>query len=98
MNFETAIRTIEITVETSESLTLRRSGKVLVEYCDRCGFRTRMVTPVELSLIIGVSTTQIFADIELGAIHHKGSPDGSKLICLRSATECESVEGVMEKL
>jgi len=90
MKFEATARTFELTVETSESVTIRRIRKIASQWCPGCGRDTRMSKPEDAATLTGITARKIYAEIEDGLAHFTQSTDGSLMVCLRSLIENSS--------
>ena len=89
MKTETATRTIEFTVETSETYTIRRTRKIVAGWCNGCGREVRMSTPEEAAHITGITTRKIYSAIEAGNTHFAETAEGRLMVCHRSLSETE---------
>ena len=87
---KTETTTIELTVETSETLTIRRLRNIESVWCSRCGCQARMSIPEDAARITGVSTRKIYSGIEAGDMHFNESAEGVLLVCLSSLGETTS--------
>ena len=59
----------EFTFEVEETVVLRQGGKIVVDFCPRCGIDADLVSPDVLSLITGSSEREIFRLIEAGQLY-----------------------------
>lgn len=62
-------QTSQITFEVEETIVLKQGGKLVREFCPRCGKYADMVSPDVLALIAGATEREIFRLIERGEIH-----------------------------
>ena len=79
-----ARRITEITLETNETITIRRSANTSRIPCPQCGSQTARVTPDQAATLCRVGIRTIYREIEAGRLHFHESPSGSLLICLDS--------------
>lgn len=89
MKNETTTRTIEFTIEKSETFTIRRIRKIAAVWCSHCGCEVRMSSPEDAAHITGVSTRRIYSRIEAGSAHFAESAAGVLMVCHRSLSETE---------
>ena len=83
MKFETTHRTIEFSIETSETYTFRRSSVIANKWCPGCGREMAMAAPEIVAAKTGLSVRKVYSIIETGQFHFLESPAGL-LICLES--------------
>jgi hypothetical protein len=62
-------RKAEIVFEVEETVVVRRTGKIVAEYCPRCDQLVDMLSPDVLASIAGASEREIFRLLEAGVIH-----------------------------
>lgn len=78
-------RTIELTVEKSETLTtVQRLFRTALVWCDGCGREVRMFSPEEAAVIVRTTRRKIYQAVEAGQIHFVELPKGLLLVCLDS--------------
>ena len=73
-----------ITIETERLLILRRSGRVVDSWCDRCHAEVKMIGVEEAAAIAGLSQRKLFRLAEAGEIHFIETTQGQALFCLDS--------------
>ena len=73
-----------VTFESQERMTIRKSSRSLVRWCDRCDQEALMVTPAEAAAIGRSDTRAIFRGVEAGTIHFIESESGELLVCSNS--------------
>jgi len=73
-----------ITLETERLLILRRSGRVVDRWCDRCRAEVKMIGVEEAAAIAGLSQRKLFRLAEAGEIHFMETLQGQALFCLNS--------------
>ena len=59
----------EIKFEVEETVVLKQGGKILRDFCPKCGQMVDMVSPDVLALVMGASEREIFRLVERGAIY-----------------------------
>jgi len=79
---ERETRTVELTVETSETVTLNRHRKMTVALCTTCG--SRMLAPEDAANLVHLSRRQIYRAIETGDAHFVEQPDVGLFVCIGS--------------
>lgn len=84
MKFSTSRRVIEFTVETSETLSIRRTRSIATVWCEACGYETKMSNPEDAAEILQIGKRRIYAGIEDGHTHFSESTDGALIVCHRS--------------
>ena len=77
------ILTAEITVETEETVVIRRPTTVRV-WCVKCGTTVLAARPDTAAAATSVSPREIYRRVESGAVHFQESADGRLLVCLDS--------------
>ena len=80
----TTKRRIEIQVDKSRLLILRRSGGIVSNWCDDCSQASAMLTADEAAALTNVSSRIIYQRVERGEVHYRETPEGSLLICANS--------------
>ena len=80
-------RTIELKIEKSETLVVRRRRKLIFAWCESCGRETAMLAPEEAAVICGTSPRKIYQKIEAGRVHFIELPEGLLLVCSESLKE-----------
>ena len=73
-------KTTIVTVESHERLTIQRSGRAVIRWCERCGVEACMLTPDEAAALSRSDLRSIFRQIEVGALHFL-TEGSSLLIC-----------------
>lgn len=73
-----------VTFESQERMTIRKSSRSVVRWCDRCGEAALMVTPSEAAAIGRSDARAIFRSVEAGTIHFIESDSGEFLVCSNS--------------
>ena len=86
-----ARRITEITVETDETFTIRRSADSVRVPCPQCGSLSAMVTPNEAAALFGVGIRDLCREIDAGRLHFQEIESGSVLICLGSLQQAASL-------
>ncbi|MCI0486468.1 MAG: hypothetical protein L0229_07690 [Blastocatellia bacterium] len=79
-------RRTEITVETTEILVVRKSGRARLLWCAECCRQVEMITPEQAMIVAGTSSRTIYRSVEAGQIHYSETPEGFLFICLNSLT------------
>lgn len=83
MKTDTTIRTVEATMETSETIVVRRPRPELTVWCDRCGKPAKMLKPEDAARITGTSQCEIYHAIVAGQVNFvEESGGGSLYVCL----------------
>lgn len=82
-----ARRITEITLETEETFTIRRSAGAIRVPCPVCGSVLALVTPGEAAALFSVDMQAVHREIDSGHLHVQQSAGGSLLICLQSLLE-----------
>lgn len=77
-------RTVELTIERSESVVIPKPREPAFAWCAGCGRRGAFATPEEAARSSGASLRAIFRQIEAAEIHCLETPDGRLLVCLAS--------------
>jgi hypothetical protein len=70
----------EITLEFEETVVLKQGGKLLTDFCPRCGEIVDLLSPDVISLMTGMSERHIFQMVENSLIHFVES--GRVVACL----------------
>ena len=83
----TAKRKFELTVEKSETYSIRRTFKIVAKWCSNCGCEVRMSGPEDAAKAFGITARAVYLGIEAGKFHFIEPPDGLLLVCLRSIDE-----------
>ena len=73
----------EITVETEEIL-VRHAPQITKRWCADCGAEVSVATPEVASAIINDLVSSITQWIQAGNVHSAESPDGRRMVCLKS--------------
>ena len=76
-------RTTEFTVETQETVVIRRPTTVRV-WCVKCGSTVLAARPETAAAAKRISPREIYRRVESGAVHFQESADGRLLVCLDS--------------
>jgi len=76
--------TTEISVETTETILIRKSKQGASFWCGRCGMETGTLSVEEATMTMNVSAEAIFRWIEAGRVHCCEPQRGSLRVCLRS--------------
>jgi hypothetical protein len=76
--------TTEISVETTESILIRRGSQAAVLWCGKCGMPTEMARAEDAAAIQGVSPRSVYRWVEAGRLHFSEQERGIVRICLRS--------------
>ena len=74
----------EIIVETRSILTLKRSGRFELAWCDRCNKPSQMLSADEAALLCRISSRADYLRIEANELHFTETTDGLLLICANS--------------
>lgn len=77
-------RRTEFTVETTRRFILRRGGRSVRGWCQRCAEQVDIVNVEEAAAVAGVSSRTIYRWVEAEKIHFTETPEGWLLICLNS--------------
>jgi hypothetical protein len=77
-------RRIELTVETSQTVVMRRTKRPFKDWCGKCSAQVCLVTPEQAAAASGVSARLIYRWIEIDRIPFTEMADGSIFICLNS--------------
>lgn len=59
----------EFTFEVEETITLKQGGKLVTEFCPKCGEMTEMVAPEVIALATRITEREIFRLIENGQVY-----------------------------
>ena len=78
-------RTLEVTVESSERITVHRIEPGGPAWCLVCGGSEHFESAYEAARTLGSNQREIFRGVETGDIGFVELPEGSILICLRCA-------------
>jgi len=70
------------TIETHETLIVRRLTSFPVLRCAACLNEAEMLAPHDAARLTGISQRTIYRWIEDGRIHFVESPDGGLFVCL----------------
>jgi hypothetical protein len=70
----------DITLEFEETVVLKQGGKLLTDFCPRCGETVDLLSPDVLSLVTGISEREIFRLVEDAKIYFVES--GRIVACL----------------
>ena len=73
---------MEITIETHQSLVIRRSTRTLYETCAEC--ISELTTLEEAATLSKTSTQEICRWIEAGHVHFAERPNDRLLVCVAS--------------
>lgn len=76
-------RITEFTVETEETVVIRRPATVRV-WCGKCGSTVLAARPETAAATKRISPREIYRRVESGAVHFRESADGRLLVCLDS--------------
>src|SRR5271155_1555548 len=74
----------EISVETTESIFIRRSGHSAPDWCSHCGMSTEMLSLEDAALATGLSARFVQQWIDAGRVHFTEPREGAFRVCLRS--------------
>lgn len=77
-------RTLELKIEKTETLIVRRRRRIIFAWCAGCGREMEMLAPEEAAGIFKTSTRRIYKAIEAGQIHFVELPEDFLLVCLES--------------
>ena len=77
------IKRTEITIETRQSLVMRRRGAMIQSWCARCGEPAGLVC-LEAVTLAGVSLQAIRRQVEADRLHLVEVAEGRNYICLNS--------------
>ena len=75
---------VELTVERSQKLVIRRGTTLKQAWCEACGEKVVMVSGEEAAKLIGKKSREIYRQVEQGSLHSGEEPDGTLLICVKS--------------
>ena len=76
--------TTEISVETTETVSIRRNGPSGVSWCGQCGKDTEMVSLEDAAAIKAVTPQWLAQCIAEGKVHFSAPKQGVILVCLPS--------------
>jgi len=76
-------RRTEITVETEEIL-VRHAPQIAKRWCPECATEVSVATPEVASAIMSGPVSRITQGIQAGHVHSAETPDGHRLVCMRS--------------
>lgn len=76
--------TREVSVETTESVFIRRSGNSASDWCSECHMKTEMLSLEDAALAMGVSARSAREWIESSRVHYREPQPGVFRVCLRS--------------
>ena len=79
-----AKRITEITIEATESVTIRRPAGSVRRLCSACEPAGEMVTLDQACALSRIGARDLFRKIEAGALHFQETETGSIFICLHS--------------
>lgn len=79
-----ARRITEITIEATESVTIRRAAGSVRIACPQCEPAGEMVTLDEACALFRVGVRSLCREIEAGRLHFQETASGSIFICLHS--------------
>jgi len=74
-----------ITIQTERVLVM--GHRSLYGLCIECGDEVRMATIDQASAMVGVSSREIYREIESGNLHFMETPKGSVLVCFNSLND-----------
>ena len=77
-------RTREITIQTTETLSVRIDQDTADITCHKCGAGVAMLTPEALAATFGLSLRGIYRQVEAGRIHYQETRAGRLMICPKS--------------
>ena len=77
-------RTVELTIERSESFVVPKPRERAYMWCAGCGRRGAFATPEEAARSSGAGLRTVFRQIEAAEIHFLETADGRLLVCLES--------------
>ena len=77
-------RTREITIQTTETLSLRVDQVTADITCNECGSGVAMLTPEALAAAFGLSLRGIYRQVEAGRLHFRQMSAGRLMICPKS--------------
>ena len=77
-------REIELKIEKSETIIVRRRRQIILARCTDCGREVEMFSPEEAAVIAETSPRRIYHAIESNQIHFTELPEGLLLVCLDS--------------
>lgn len=75
-------RTVEISIETNRSFTVRQSKKYPPVFCPQCGEPT--LAAEQVADVFGISRRRVYRLIETDAAHFAEIETGAVMICLAS--------------
>ena len=78
--------TREVSVETTESVFIRRSGNSASDWCSECQMKTEMLSLEDAALATGVSARSVREWIDSSRVHYRETRPGVFRVCLRSLT------------
>jgi hypothetical protein len=77
-------RRIEILLEVTQLLIIKRSGGTGLAWCESCARNVPMISTERAALLARQSTRTIYRWVEAGRLHFTEKPEGQLLICLAS--------------
>ncbi len=77
-------KTTIVTFEARERMTIHRSPRRVIAWCDRCGDEVLMVTPNEAAAFSRTDARAIFRGVEAGEIHFIEGEAGALMVCSKS--------------
>jgi len=77
-------RTREITIQTTETLSVRLDQFTGEITCNECGSGVLMLTPEAVAAALGLSLLGIYRQVEAGRVHFQKTPAGRLMICPKS--------------
>ncbi|MGD0629750.1 MAG: hypothetical protein ABR987_10365 [Terracidiphilus sp.] len=77
-------RITEITLQSDEIFTIRRSEGSIRTLCTQCASASAMVTPQEAATLFRVGIRAICREVDAGRLHFQENASGLLLICLQS--------------
>ena len=80
----TVRRTREITIQTTETLSVRLDQVTADVTCAECGADVPMLTPEAVAAAFGLSLRGIYRQVEAGRVHFQETSAGRLLVCPNS--------------
>jgi len=74
----------EVVVEREQILVIRKLDNSASQCCPQCGDEVQMVSVDEAASIRGVSSREMYQQVESAQVHFSEKPDGRLLICRAS--------------
>ena len=97
MKFDRRVQSIEVSVERSETFTIRRQRSISIRWCGDCEIEVRMADPESAARLFGLSIRSVYLAVETRGVHFIESADGALLVCLRSMADVPASQKFSEE-